>query len=54
MVKIAPATKASPTDAVVRAMFCSRTPPPSGRKRANTITVAGNVAATVNPAFIPT
>src|ERR1700722_15179815 len=55
MVKIAPATNASPTDAAVRVMFCSRMPPRNHgmRNRAIAMTAAGMVAATVWPAFIP-
>ena len=54
IVKIAPATSASPTEAVVREMFSSSTdPPPSRRNAAMATTAAGNVAATVNPAFMP-
>ena len=55
MVKIAPATRASPTLAEVRAMFCSRMPPrmPGMRKSAMAMTAAGMVAATVWPARIP-
>ena len=50
---MAPATSASPTEAVVREMFSSRTDPPSARSAAIATTAAGNVAATVNPARIP-
>src|SRR5947207_10221473 len=55
MVKIAPATNASPTEAAVRVRFCSKTPPRKNgmRKSAIAITAAGMVAATVCPAFIP-
>ena len=53
MVKMAPATRASPTEAVVRAMFSSRTLPLKGRRAAIATTAAGKVAATVNPAFMP-
>ena len=55
MVKIAPATKASPTEAAVRVRFCSSTPPRKNgsRNRAIEITAAGIVAATVWPAFMP-
>ncbi len=57
MVKMAPATSASPTEAAVRAMFCSRMPPRSpriGRRNsAMAITAAGMVAATVCPARMP-
>src|SRR5579884_2995413 len=55
MVKIAPATRASPTDAAVRAMFCSRIVPRIAgmRNSAIAITAAGIVAATVCPARIP-
>ncbi len=52
-VKIAPATSASPTDAVVRAMFSSRIVPRRGLRAAMATTAAGKVAATVSPAFIP-
>ena len=55
MVKMAPATSASPTEAAVRAMFCSRMPPRKAgmRNSAIAITAAGMVAATVWPAFMP-
>jgi len=53
IVKIAPATNASPTDAVVRARFSSRTFPPKTRSAAIATTAAGKVAATVMPTFIP-
>ena len=55
IVKIAPATSASPTEAAVRVMFCSSTPPRNRgtRNSARAITAAGMVAATVWPAFIP-
>ena len=53
MVKIAPATNASPTEAAVRAMFSSRMLPLSSRSAAIATTAAGNVAATVRPAFMP-
>ncbi len=54
MVKAAPATSASPTEAAVRVMFCSSTPPRKNgsRKAAMAITAAGMVAAMVCPAFI--
>ncbi len=54
MVKMAPATSASPTDAVVRAMFSSRIVPPKPRSTAMATTAAGKVAATVSPAVMPT
>jgi len=54
MVKIAPATSASPTEAVVRAMFSSRIEPPNPHKAAMATTAAGKVAATVRPAVMPT
>ena len=49
IVKIAPATNASPTEAAVRAIFCSRMPPRNAgmRNRAIAMTAAGEVAATV-------
>ena len=52
---MAPATSASPTEAAVRVMFCSRMPPRNAgmRNSAMAITAAGMVAATVWPAFIP-
>ena len=53
IVKIAPATSASPTDAVVRAMFSSSTEPPRMRSAAIATTAAGKVAATVRPARMP-
>ena len=55
MVKIAPATRASPTEAAVRVMFCSRMPPRNAgmRNSAIAITAAGIVAATVWPARMP-
>src|SRR5579872_4076296 len=55
MVKMAAATSASPTDAAVRTMFCSKTVPRKygSRKSAMAITAAGMVAAMVCPAFIP-
>ena len=53
MVKMAPATSASPTEAAVRVMFCSSTPPPMTRKTAMAMTAAGMVAAMVCPAFMP-
>ena len=55
MVKIAAATSASPTDAAVRAMFCSSIVPRKygSRKSAMAITAAGIVAAMVCPAFMP-
>src|SRR3989304_5582215 len=53
MVKIAPATSASPTDAAVRATFSSRIVPRKGRSAAMATTAAGKVAETVRPAFIP-
>jgi len=55
MVKMAPATRASPTEAAVRAMFCSwMVPRNAGRRNsAIAITAAGMVAATVCPALIP-
>jgi hypothetical protein len=55
MVKIAPATNASPTLAVVRAMFCWRTLPrmKGKRKAAMAITAAGKVAEMVMPALSP-
>jgi len=53
MVKMAPATSASPPDAAVRAIFCFGTPPPPiTRKTATAMTAAGMVAAIVWPAFI--
>ncbi len=53
MVKMAPATSASPTDAVVRAMFSSRIVPAIGRRTAIATTAAGKVAAIVRPATMP-
>src|SRR5947208_12660836 len=55
MVKMAPETRASPTDAAVREIFCSRIPPrkPGSRNKAMAMTAAGIVAAMVCPAFIP-
>jgi hypothetical protein len=55
MVKMAPATSASPTDAAVRAMFCSCSVPWNidVRNRAMAITAAGIVAAMVCPALMP-
>ena len=53
IVKMAPATSASPTDAVVRAMFSSSTDPPSRRSTAMETTAAGKIAATVRPARMP-
>ena len=53
MVKMAPATSASPTEAAVRVMFCSRIPPPQTRNTAMAMTAAGMVAAMVCPAFMP-
>ena len=49
IVKIAPATRASPTEAAVRAMFCSSTLPRRNgrRKAAMASTAAGKVADTV-------
>ncbi len=49
MVKIAPATSASPTVAAVRMVFCSRIDPRKNgrRKAAMASTAAGNVAETV-------
>jgi len=53
MVKIAPATSASPTLPAVRAMFCSRMPPrKAGRRNRPSRSRAGIVAATVCPAFM--
>ena len=51
MVKMAPATSASPTEAAVRVMFCSRMPPRNAgmRNSAMAMTAAGMVAATVWP-----
>ena len=54
MVKMAPATSPSPTEAVVRAMFSSRMVPRKIRRTAMATTAAGKVAATVSPALIPT
>ncbi len=54
IVKMAPATSASPTEAVVRAMFSSRMVPRNPRSTAMATTAAGNVAATVRPARMPT
>ena len=50
---MAPATSASPTEAAVRAMFCSSMPPRNAgsRNSAMAITAAGMVAATVWPGF---
>jgi len=55
IVKMAPATSASPTDAAVRVMFCSSSVPRKAgmRNKAIAITAAGIVAATVCPARIP-
>src|ERR1700687_2851015 len=55
IVKMAAATSASPTEAAVRAMFCSRIVPRKygSRKSAIAMTAAGIVAAIVCPAFIP-
>src|SRR3954470_2884057 len=55
IVKIAPATSASPTDAAVRTMFCSSSVPRNhgNRNSAMAMTAAGIVAATVCPARIP-
>jgi len=52
---MAPAMSASPTEAAVRVMFCSSTPPRKAGRRnsAMAMTAAGIVAATVCPAFIP-
>jgi len=49
IVKIAPATSASPTAAVVRQVFSSRMVPLIPRSAAIAMTAAGNVAATVIP-----
>jgi hypothetical protein len=54
IVKIAPAISDSPTEAVVRAIFSSRIVPLNGRRTAMATTAAGNAAATVRPAFMPT
>ncbi len=54
MVKMAPATRPSPTEAVVLAMFSSRIVPLKGRRTAMATTAAGKVAATVRPARMPT
>ena len=53
IVKMAPATRASPTAAVVRQVFSSRMVPRMSRSAAMAITAAGNVAATVMPATSP-
>jgi len=53
IVKIAPATKDSPTEAVVRARFSSRMLPRKIRSAAIATTAAGKVAATVIPTFMP-
>ena len=53
MVKMAPATNDSPTDAVVRAIFSSRMLPRKMRRTAIATTAAGKVAATVRPTFMP-
>ena len=53
MVNIAPAAKASPTEAVVLAIFSSRIFPLKTLNIAIAITAAGKVAATVIPAFNP-
>ena len=53
MVKMAPATSDSPTEAVVRARFSSRILPLKTRRAAIATTAAGKVAATVSPTFIP-
>ena len=53
IVKIAPATSASPTLAEVRATFSSRIVPLKGRSAAIATTAAGKVAATVSPTFMP-
>jgi hypothetical protein len=55
MVKIAPATSASPTEAAVRATFCSSTEPrkKGNRNAAIAMTAAGNVAEMVSPALRP-
>jgi len=53
IVKMAPATSASPTEAVVREIFSSSTEPPRARSAAIATTAAGNVAATVSPARMP-
>ena len=53
IVKIAPATSASPTAAVVRQVFSSRIVPFMPRRIAIAMTAAGNVAATVMPATRP-
>ena len=50
---MAPATSASPTEAIVRVMFSSRIDPFIIRRAAMPTTAAGNVAATVSPAFRP-
>ena len=54
-VKMAPAARASPTEAAVRMVFCSRTEPrkKGRRKAAMARTAAGNVAETVCPALKP-
>ena len=53
-VKIAPAASASPTEAVVRAMFSSsRLPLKRPRMTTMETTAAGKVAATVWPARMP-
>ncbi len=54
MVKMAPATNPSPTEAVVRAMFSSRMVPLKSLSTAMATTAAGKVAATVRPARMPT
>ena len=55
IVKMAAATRASPTEAAVRAMFCSSIVPRNAgsRNSAIAITAAGMVAAMVCPAFMP-
>ena len=53
MVKMAPATNDSPTEAVVRARFSSRMLPPKTLSAAIATTAAGKVAATVRPTFMP-
>ena len=54
IVKIAPAIRDSPTEAVVRAMFSSSIVPLKGLRTAMATTAAGKAAATVSPAFMPT
>jgi len=55
IVKMAPATSASPTEAAVRMVFCSSTVPRKNgrRKAAIASTAAGKVAETVWPALKP-